>query len=352
MIELKGDHLEGGGQLVRNALALSAVTGKAFSVDKIRQGRKKPGLKAQHLHCVEALRKLCNAEVKGVELGSENLVFKPGRIEPKTVSVDIGTAGSVSLLLQSLLLPGMLAGGKVRFKIRGGTSGKWAMPFDFFSEVFAPQLRRWADIDCKLVRRGYYPKGGGEVDIKIKGHHTIDNTDGAALINLISQGRLVQIKGVSHASSDLQKAQVAERQARAAKQALLKHNVPVQISTHYPDTPSTGTGITLWAIFSLVEDEVDVHNPIRLGADALGEPGKRAEAVGEEAAKKLSAEIESGGAVDSHLADNLVPFIAVFGGQIKTSEITDHTKTGVYVVEKFLGEVLEIDESCNVLKKK
>ena len=358
MIQLEGDYLEGGGQLVRTALALSTITGKGFEVSNIRHGRKVPGLKAQHIHCIEALKKLCGAEVEGLELGSENLRFVPGKIEPKTVSVDIGTAGSVSLLLQSLLLPGILAGGKVRFKIKGGTSGKWAMPFDFFNEVFVPQLRRYADIDCKLVRRGYYPKGGGQIDIKIKGRYTFDALEdpvvrqGVPQIDIIEQGKIMQIKGISHASADLEKAQVAERQASAAKHMLSKLNVPVNIMAQYSDTFSTGSGITLWAVFSKDADDVDVNNPIRLGADALGEQGKRAEIVGEEAARTLLQEIESDAPVDFRLADNLVPFIAVFGGRFRTSKITDHTKTGIYVVEQFLGKCIDVDENNRIIERK
>ncbi|MBI5881172.1 RNA 3'-terminal phosphate cyclase [archaeon] len=350
MITLEGDHLEGGGQLVRTALALSALTGKSFEVVNIRKGRKEPGLKAQHLCCIEALKKLCNATCEGAELGSTYIKFMPGKIEPKTISVDIGTAGSVSLLLQSLLLPAMLAGGKVRLKIKGGTSGKWAMPYDFLNAVLLPQLRRYADIDAKLVKRGYYPAGGGEIDIKVKGKYTFP-LEGAPALNIILQQKLICIKGISHASSDLQKGQVAERQASAAKHVFAKLNVPVKIDTEYADAFSTGSEIVLWAMFSRHEDELDINNPIILGADELGERGKRAEVVGEEAAKKLLHEIESKAPVDAHTADNLVPFIAVFGGEMKVSEITNHIRTNVYVVEQFLGKCIEIDEEKRIIEK-
>jgi len=350
MITLEGDHLEGGGQLVRTALALSALTGKAFEVVDIRKGRKEPGLKAQHLCCIEALKKLCNATAEGAELGSTHITFTPGKIEPKTVSVDIGTAGSVSLLLQSLLLPAMLSGGKVRLKIKGGTSGKWAMPYDFFSAVLLPQLRRYADIDAKLIKRGYYPAGGGEIDLKVKGKYTFPS-ENAPKLSLTEQCRLICIKGVSHASSDLQKGQVAERQASAAKHVLAKLNVPVKIDTEYADALSAGSEIVLWAMFSKHEDELDINNPIILGADELGERGKRAEVVGEEAAKKLLKEIQSGAPVDAHTADNLLPFIAVFGGEMKVSEITDHIRTNVYVVEKFLGKCIQVDEEKRIIEK-
>ncbi len=349
IITIQGDYLEGGGQLIRTALALSTVTGIPFEVNDIRKGREQPGLKAQHLHCIEALKKLCYAQVEGAELGSTYLKFIPGKIEPKTVSVDIGTAGSVSLLLQAVLLPAMLAGGKVRLKIKGGTAGKWAMPYDFFKEVLCPQLRRYADIDIILVRRGYYPKGGGEIDLKIKGKQDFALRETAPRIEIADQGKLMQIKGISHASSELEKAQVAERQASAAKHVLTKLEVPVRIDVQYSSTLSTGTEIILWAVFAMQDDEVDAMNPIILGSDSLGEMGKRAEIVGEEAANKLAEEYKSGAAVDSHTADNLIPFIAIFGGKIKTSKITDHTRTNIYVTERFLGKCIEIDEQKKMI---
>ena len=346
MISLDGSYLEGGGQIVRTALALSTITQKSFEVDNIRKGRSQPGLKTQHLYCIKALEELCNAKAEGAELGSTSLKYWPEKIKPQTLSIDIGTAGSITLLLQSLLIPSIFADSKVRLKITGGTDTAWSPQFDYFNNVIIPQLRRYADIDVKLERRGYYPKGGGKVDIKIK------PKEEKPQINFIEQHSLIQIKGISHASSDLQKAEVAERQAKAAKLTLNKLSCPIQIRTEYPSTLSTGSGITLWAIFSKDSNEIDLNNPIILGSDALGERGKRSEDVGKEAAEKLLKEIAGKAPVDSHLADNLIPFLALFGGKIRVSRITDHTLTNIYVCEQFLGKIFELDKANNIIEAK
>ena len=167
MLQLDGSYLEGGGQIIRTALALSTITQKPFEATNIRKGRPQPGLKSQHLFCIKALEELCNAKSEGAELGSTYLKYSPGKIKPQTLSIDIGTAGSISLLLQSLLIPSILSDSKVRLKITGGTDGKWAMPFDFLDNVFLPHLQKYAEIKTSLIRRGYYPKGGGKVDIKV-----------------------------------------------------------------------------------------------------------------------------------------------------------------------------------------
>ena len=356
------DGARGGGQIVRTALAFSSLTGIPFEMNNIRKGRKQPGLKAQHLFCIKGLEKLCNAKAGYAELGSEKLRFIPGKIKGKTISLDIGTAGSIQLLLQALLAPSIFADTKVRLRIKGGTSGKWAMPFDFFNNVFVPHIRKFCEkIEVTLERRGYYPAGGGKIDIKITPKYKLsDFKDFSELkkyilenekdIDLAEQGKLLQIKGISHASIALEKAEVAERQAKAAKAILSSFNVPVQIKTEYSNTLSTGSGITLWAKFALGE-EMDFINPIILGSDALGERGKRAEDVGKEAAEKLSKEIKSHAAVDSHTADNLIPFL-VFGGKIKTSEITNHTKTNIWICEQFLGKMFDIDEKENIINVK
>ena len=361
MIELDGSHGEAGGSIARVALALSTLTQQPFSITDIRKNRPQPGLKNQHLFCIKALEKLCNAKSEGVALGSTELKYWPGKIEGKAMDIDIETAGSITLFLQSVLLPSMFADKAVKFNIVGGTDVAWSPPYDYFSNVFLPQIRKYANVECKLIKRGYYPKGNGKAEIKINPKYKIFDfnnfnefhahlKENAPKINLIEQGTLIQIKGISHASLDLQNAQVAERQAKSAEMALNKYKCPVKIDINYNEALSTGSGIALWAIFSKDRDEIDASNPIRLGADALGERGKKAEIVGEEAAKNLIKEIESKAPADMHLADQILPIMAlVSNSKIKTSKITNHTKTNIYTIEKFLGKVFSIDESNNII---
>ena len=360
MIELDGAYLEGGGSIARVALALSTLTHQPFEITNIRKNRPQLGLKHQHLFCIRALEKLCNAKTEGASLGSTSLKYFPKKIEGKTIDIDIQTAGSISLFLQALLLPSIFANKPVRLNIIGGTSGKWAAPIDYFSNVFLPQLQKYADIECKLIKRGYYPKGNGKVQIKINPIYKISDfnnfnefynslKENAPKINITEQGNLIQIKGISHASLALQNADVAERQAKSAEITLKNYKCPINIQIEYTKTLSPGSGITLWAIFSRNKNEIDIKDPIRLGADALGEKGKKAEIVGKEAAENLINEIESHAPVDMHLADQILSFMALTSGKIKTSKITNHTKTNIYTIEKFLGKTFEIDESKNVI---
>jgi RNA 3'-phosphate cyclase len=348
MIELDGSHGEGGGAILRQALALSMLTGKAFKIANIRKGRCNPGLAAQHVACVDAAMALCNAEVVGRYTGSTELSFSPGTFKGGHHDINIGTAGSITLLLQSLMLPSIFCGKKVSFHITGGTDVKWSQPFDYFASVFLPQMRRYADIEASLFKRGYYPRGGGEVKVVINGKYT--SPGNAPSILLLEQKKLLQIRGVSHASLELQDARVAERQGENAKLFLDKLKVPFNIINQYYVAPSTGSGLTLWAIFG--EDEIDQVNPVILGSDSLGEKNKKAELVGKEAAERLLPEINSGAAVDKHLADQLIPFMALTGGLIKTSQVTEHVKSNIYVAEQFLDVKFEIKDNLISCEKK
>lgn len=345
MIELDGNYLEGGGQIVRTALALSALTSMPFHVSSIRKNRPNPGLKHQHLHAVKILGEWCDAEVSGCNLGSTELRFMPRGFSPRDTDTDVGTAGSITLVLQAILLPGLFADREVRIRIRGGTDTKWAMPFDYFANVLLPHIRRFAGIRVNLLRRGYYPKGGGLVEIIIEPKTRINSFGSlegfiSALcsvtdkIEINEKGNLSQIKGISHASGFLRKSRVAERQAGSAKAHLSKTGCPVEIKEEYCDTDSPGSGITLWAEFSGKGKNV----PAVLGADALGERGLPAEIVGRDAAEKLLSEIKADATMDSHLADQILPFMALLGsGSFITSNITDHCRTNMYAVERFLA---------------
>jgi RNA 3'-phosphate cyclase len=356
MIQLDGNFGEGGGQIIRTALALSQLTFEPFHVPNIRSGRKDAGLKMQHLHAIKALQKLTGAEAAGAELGSTELTFTPKPLKGRSLSVDIETAGSITLFLQAVLLPCCFADKQMKIEIIGGTDVAWAMPVDYFREVLIPQLQRWAEIKVSTEKRGYYPAGGGKVTVRITPRvHRSEFADFKTFaeklreqprIELTEQHNLIHIKGISHASKSLEGARVAERQAHSAQQALASLKCPVTIRSEYSETLSPGSGITLWAVFSRKKDDIDVENPIIIGADALGEKGKPAEEVGKEAALKLIDAVKSEAPVDSHLADNLIPWMGLFASStIKTAKVTPHATTNIYVVEKFLPVKFSVKET-------
>jgi len=352
MIYLDGS--QGGGQMLRSALALSTLSGTPFRMHNIRKSRPSPGLKPQHLACIKALSKLCDSKSDGNAQGSDELLYVPGTIQARNITLDIGTAGSITLLLQSLLLPCLFAPRPLTLNITGGTDVAWSMPIDYFTEVVIPQYRRVADIDVQLLKRGYYPKGGGRVKLRIKPDIIRNEFDDFApfllalkhkRFTLKHKGHVISIHGISHASADLATQRVAERQAFAAKQKLKHLGVPMRVDLRYSQTLSTGSGITLWAICSLNKNDLDPSNPIRIGADALGRERKPSEEVGEEAADKLLRELVSGAPIDSHLADNLIPLIGLCRPSvISTTQITDHVRTNIAAAQAFLGDIYQIKE--------
>ena len=328
MIEIDGSHGEGGGQILRTALSLSALTGKPFRIYNIRAKRKNPGLRPQHLNAVKAVAELCDAEVSEINVGTSEFTFKPNEIKSKTLNIDIGTAGATTLILHALLPAAIHSKKQVKIRIKGGTNNPMAPPIDNVLIVFIPILKKFgAKVEGKLVRRGYYPKGGGEVFFTIKPSEMEE-------INLTERGKLIKIVGISNASKQLEKAKVADRQAKAVVRNLKELNVPIEIKKEYCETLSVGTSISLAAVF---------ENTI-LGADSFGKLGKPAEKVGEEAAKNLLYETNSNGCTDEHITDQLIPYMGLWGGKIKASKISEHTRTNIWVVEKFLPVKFNIKE--------
>jgi RNA 3'-terminal phosphate cyclase (ATP) len=319
MIEIDGSYGEGGGQILRAAVSLSCLTGKAVRISKIRANRPKPGLAAQHLKGIEAAKKLTDAEVKGLKLGSTEVIFNPGDVRSGKLRIDIGTAGSVTLILQSVLLPSLMKG--CEFTITGGTDVKWSPTADYFKNVTLPALSRLG-VRCEfeILRRGYYPKGGGMVRVRTSKSslHGLEFGDVESSV----------IRGISNCSNLPN--HVARRQAEAAKKLLSEKGFEAEIGTEVSEGFSAGSSITLWKGYK--------------GGSSLGEKGKPAERVGEEAAIELLSELKDG-SVDRHLADQLMVFAAVASGKTKytTTEITLHQRSNAYVISKFLGDIIRIE---------
>ena len=321
-MKLDGSYGEGGGQILRTAVALSAVTGKPLEINNIRRTRPKPGLAAQHVKAVESLASICNAEVEGCKLHSTNLSFKPGKIKAGVYEIDIGTAGSISLFLQCLMPAAIHAPGTVRIKITGGTDVLWSPSIDYLRFVTLGALSQMG-YDCKLtlISRGYYPRGGGCVEAIINPSSLKKTSFDTNTCSLV--------QGISH-SSNLPP-HVAERQAASAEKLLREEGYDTRISLEVKDYPSTGCGITLWCG--------------TLGGSALGKPGLRAEKVGSNAAEAILPELKSGAGVDIFLADQLIPYLALAGGgSFTTRMITPHTKTNIWVTEQFLDVKFKIEE--------
>lgn len=348
MIELDGSSGEGGGALVRVALALSTLTGQEFKVTNIRANRPEPGLKAQHLEAINALKQICKAETNEIQLGTTELYFKPENIKRGIYEIDIGTAGSISLVLQALILPCLFAPGKVTLKIKGGTCGKWQASVYYLQNILLPHLHRFAEkIELKILKPGYYPQGGGEISLEISPRiRLMDFSEVSSFltelnsktskIKLLEQGKLEQIKGIVNLSSELESKEVGERVKSAAESSLKRFNVPINIRVEYARSLCPGGEIVLWGIFSS-HGKVDSDNPIILGSDALLERNKTSEQVGKEAAEKLAKEIDAVKVVDEHLLDQLIPFMGLLpGSEICAKEVSSHAQTNIHIVEQFL----------------
>ncbi|MCM8781403.1 MAG: RNA 3'-terminal phosphate cyclase [Candidatus Omnitrophica bacterium] len=336
MLDIPGDHLEGGGQILRTALALSCILSRPIRIFKIRAKRPNPGLKSQHLSVLETLSRLFAARTEGVKLNSTEIIFSPQSkfIKETYLRIDLQTAGSIGLFLQPLLLVAALrsGGGGLSLEIRGGTCGLGAIPVDYYPVVVFPTLKNSGlKANLEILRRGYYPKGGGEVKVEIeKITHPTD-------IVLERQGKITQIKGISIASKPLKERNVCQRQIDSAKRILLqRYPVPMQIEEMYVDTLSLGLELNLYAY---------TDTGCILWSDSRGEQKKTAEEVGLQAATKLINQIDSGAAVDLHLADNLIPWLALLGGKIKTSEVTLHTQTNIWICELFLGKIFTVRDN-------
>ncbi len=327
MIEIDGSIGEGGGQILRTSVALSALTLTPVVVKNIRAKRDKPGLRNQHVTAIKAVAAAADADVEGLELGSSEIIFVPKRRKGGAFMFDIGTAGSTTLVLQALLPVLAFSEEQSNVTLTGGTNNPMAPQIDYFLHVLNPMLLRMGfPYELILVRRGFYPTGGGIITVAVEPISLVES------INVVDVGSLDIIDGVSH-STNLPE-HVAYRQASAAKE-FLEHegyaDVAIDVEPRRAGQGhSAGSGIILWA---------ETSTGGIISGDALGERGKPAEKVGRDAAADLVGQLRARAPIDRHLGDQLIIWMAMARrpSTIKPTEITRHALTTIAIVEHMTG---------------
>lgn len=327
-VQIDGRHGEGGGQILRTALTLSALLGAPVHINHIRGNRKKPGLRPQHLVAANALATITGARVKGANVDSHELVFEPREIRGGSFSFDIGTAGSTGLVVQTLIPVLLFGKSPSQVQITGGTHVPWSPSFHYLKAVFLPALKKiGGEVSLDIGKWGWYPKGGGKITA------SIENTTSLKPIHLSHRGRLINLHVLS-AVSNLPLS-IAERQRDQTLKRIDYLGIQPTISIENAPSPGQGTFLFLAAEF---EGGIG-------GFTSLGKRGKRAEEVADDACNEFIRFLDSRGVIDTHLTDQLVPYMALAEGRstLTTERITDHLLTNLWVVEQFLPLKFDVE---------
>lgn len=337
-LHIDGAYGEGGGQVLRTSLTLSALTGRPFELDNIRANRPRPGLRPQHLTAVRAVASICGADVQGDEIDSQMLLFRPSvrpaggsyRIDVRDAAMG-GSAGAITLIAQTLYLPLSFASEPSGVTLCGGTHVPWSPPFHHFSEVFQPAMARLGlGISTELITWGWYPEGGGEILLEIQPVNRLRN------LVWTERGDLERVTGVA-AVTNLP-SHIPQRMSSRCSSILRTAGINCQITPLRERGPGAGAGIFITAEYT--------HGS--LGFSSIGKKGKASELVAEEACEELFKHHNAAlaPAVDAHLADQLILPMALASGEsiISTSLISNHTKTNSYVIKQFLENSIEIEQ--------
>ncbi len=328
-----GSFGEGGGQILRTSAALSAVLQRPVEITSIRAKRPNPGLRPQHVAVLRAIAALCNGEVENLEAGSTTIRFLPGKVRSTNLSLDVGSAGSITLLLQPVILISSLSGADFVVELKGGTDVKWSPTLDYFRKVVLPAFKLLGvEVSMEVRRRGYYPEGGGFVETRIKGAPQVRP------FHLLASPTVSP--SIMSVCSNLPK-HVAERQLATALSIMSDHGIKVEEShVSVDDAASPGSSIAIYS--------VGPSGPF-IGADSVGERGKPAEEVGREAADLFVREFQSGAPVDFHLADMVVGMLALAEGEsaYRTSAVTEHLRTNLHICQLLVGCQSKIEENTD-----
>ncbi|MEM0482081.1 MAG: RNA 3'-terminal phosphate cyclase [Nitrososphaerota archaeon] len=329
---------EGGGQVLRYAVSTCALLGEELRIYNIRAKRRPPGLRPQHITAIRAVAEVCGGSVEGLKVGSSSIVFRPSKPRAGRYFFDTGTAGSVSLVLQSLLPVLCFADGPCEVELRGGTNNPLAPPVDYIQEVLISALRKMGvNAEITLVRRGFYPRGQGVVRVKtdpVKRLKPIEAVD--------AELKELEVYAYSCNLPD----HIVRRMAGAAESLLRRagyRDIVVRTESLGPQDPKNavdpGTGVFIFARLS---------NGLTMGFDSIGEKGIPAEEVARRAVDDALSQLSTGAPIDKHLADQLIIWMALADGEskIRASAMTSHASTGVEVVGSLTGAGFEVREGA------
>jgi RNA 3'-terminal phosphate cyclase (ATP) len=335
MLQIDASYGEGGGQLVRTAVALSAITGVPVHLQNMRAGRDRPGLAPQHLAAVRAVAALCDAACTGLELRSQTLTFEPGPLRAGAFRFDVGTAGSVTLVLQALLPALLHAPGPCTVTVSGGTDVRAAPPLDYFRQVLLGLLQRMgATVGCRVRRRGHYPRGGGEVEIAVQ-PTPLNPAD------FTVRGHVSRAQGLAHVAN--LPLHIAERMRDAARDAARSIGVALELDTAVlgpDDAVGTGGAVACW---------VQTENAV-LGAGRVAQRGVRAETLGQETGAELAADLAAGVCFDTHAADQMLVYLAQTGGRFTTRTISSHARTAMWLIRQFMPVRFCVDTERSITR--
>ena len=327
-IDIDGSRGEGGGQILRTSLALSAITGRPFTMRNIRAGRAKPGLRRQHVACVDALAQLCGAKVHGAKVDSKYLELTPGPIVGGELAIDIGTAGSTTLVVQTILVPAIASGHALRATIRGGTHNPMAPPFEFLDRVFLPHLRAMgADVSLVLDKRGFATgERGGPL-----GQLTLEVRAGGALrpMQLLEAGAIVQRRATAILAR--LPTHIADREL-----AIVRERLAEPLTCEVVEIEGGGPA-------NLLMIELEREHAREL-VTSFGEKGVRAELVASRACDEAAAYLDANVPVGAHLADQLVlPLAIAGGGRFRCAPLSLHATTNLDTIALFLDVPIRVE---------
>lgn len=341
MIRIDGSFGEGGGQILRYAACFAAATAQKIEVYNIRAKRPNPGLRPQHLAVLNIMKKIFGGEVYGAKVGATKVVFNYGEEIVDKLIYDVGTAGSITLIMQSIVPALGAKRTKIDLRLIGGTDVKWSPTTDYMRYAYKTLVEKFGiKIDINVVRRGYYPRGGGIIDLSIecKGLKKMDITDRGEIDNL-------KVRSVV---SNLPK-HISSRQLTIVRNTLHKYNLLDKMDI---EEELLGRGEAFGPGVSLLVVGRNKQTNIYSGGDSIGEKGKPAEKVGEEAVERFLDWYTSKASLDIFQADMIIPYIALSGeGEYTAPNYTEHMKSALYVMKEVLGRTYEVTKICEKLYK-